>query len=105
LYASSRLCSAEVAVLELLPDCEIRDALMSLREELRTAVYYADVQGFSYKEIASITNATIGTVMSRLHRGRQQLRVALRAVATQRGIGSSRVRNEGRPTAPRLVAV
>jgi RNA polymerase sigma-70 factor, ECF subfamily len=92
-------------VLESLPDHEIKAALMTLREELRIAVYYADVEGFSYKEIASITNTTIGTVMSRLHRGRQQLRVALRTVANQRGFASAQPSDDRRQAATHLIAV
>jgi RNA polymerase sigma-70 factor, ECF subfamily len=71
------LRSAEVEALESLPDTEIRAALLSLREEFRMAVYYADVEGFSYAEIADIMNIPVGTVMSRLHRGRRQLRARL----------------------------
>jgi len=96
LVASNRLRSAEVDALESLPDDEIKAALMTLREESRIAVYYADVEGFSYKEIASITNTSIGTVMSRLHRGRQRLRVALRMVASQRGFASSQPSDNAR---------
>ena len=88
--ASGELRSAEVALMESLPDDEIKTALMTLREELRIAVYYADVEGFSYKEIARITDSPVGTVMSRLHRGRQRLRAALRSVANQRGIAATR---------------
>jgi RNA polymerase sigma-70 factor (ECF subfamily) len=84
--------SAEVAVLESLPDDEVRAALMTLGEDFRLAIYFADVEGFSYKEIADITNTTVGTVMSRLHRGRKRLREALSALANQRGITSSQPR-------------
>jgi RNA polymerase sigma factor (sigma-70 family) len=104
LLASNRLRSAEVDVLESLPDDEIRAALMSLREETRIAVYYADVEGFSYKEIANITNTSVGTVMSRLHRGRQRLRVALRMVASQRGMTSAETWGD-RLSATRPIAV
>jgi RNA polymerase sigma-70 factor (ECF subfamily) len=104
LRVSSRPCSAEVTALESLPDHEIKAALMTLREELRTAVYYADVEGFSYKEIAAITNSPISTVMSRLHRGRQRLRVALRTVANQRGFASAQTRDDRAATA-QLIAV
>jgi RNA polymerase sigma-70 factor (ECF subfamily) len=75
--ASTALRSAEVAVLEKLPDRDIVDALMSLPEAQRIAIFYADVEGFSYKAIADIMNTSVGTVMSRLHRGRQRLRAAL----------------------------
>jgi len=85
-HSSTRMSSAEVAALEFLPDNEIQAALLSLPEEIRMAVYYADVEGFSYKEIASVMNIPFGTVVSRLHRGRRRLRTALFALAMQRGL-------------------
>jgi RNA polymerase sigma-70 factor, ECF subfamily len=84
--APTGLRSAEVEVLEALPDLEIQAALLSLPEEFRMAVYYADVEGFSYAEIADIMNTPVGTVMSRLHRGRRQLCELLFAVAAGRGL-------------------
>ncbi|WP_297453130.1 sigma-70 family RNA polymerase sigma factor [uncultured Corynebacterium sp.] len=84
-HTSMGLRSAEVEALEKLPDEEIRDALMSLKEDYRMVVYYADVEGLPYKEIAEIMDTPIGTVMSRLHRGRKQLRDALHNVAVERG--------------------
>jgi RNA polymerase sigma-70 factor (ECF subfamily) len=66
--------SAEDRALEVLPDSELRTAFQSLPEQFRTAVYYADVAGYTFREIAELTGAPIGTVMSRLHRGRTQLR-------------------------------
>lgn len=85
---TSSLRSAELAVLESLPDKEIVDALMALRDEQRLTIYLADVEGFSYKEIACITDVSIGTVMSRLHRGRQRLRTVLLEVATRHGFAT-----------------
>jgi RNA polymerase sigma-70 factor, ECF subfamily len=76
--------AAEVAALESLPDEQVIAALMALPEEWRMAVYYADVEGFSHKEIATVLNLSVGTVTSRLHRGRRRLRADLFVMANQR---------------------
>lgn len=68
------LRSAEDQALEMLPDPYLRTAMMALPEQFRVAVYFADVAGYSYKEIAAMTDTRQGTVGSRLNRGRKQLR-------------------------------
>lgn len=75
--ARTALPSAEAEVLAAMPDGDVLDALKSLPEEFRTAVYLADVEGFSYAEIAEIMGTPSGTVMSRIHRGRKRLRELL----------------------------
>jgi RNA polymerase sigma-70 factor (ECF subfamily) len=89
-YLYDRLAAAEASaeseVLERIPDEDVRAALDALPEGFRMAVLLADVEGFSYREIAEIMGIPIGTVMSRLHRGRRALEKALWEKARERGI-------------------
>jgi RNA polymerase sigma-70 factor (ECF subfamily) len=84
-HTSSGLRSAEAEALDHLPDSDVKRALQDIPEEFRLAVYFADVEGFAYKEISDIMNTPIGTVMSRLHRGRRMLRDMLAEYAAERG--------------------
>ncbi len=86
-HDSIGLQSAEVEALKNLPDKQIADAMNSLSDDYRMVVYYADVEGLAYKEIAEVMDIPLGTVMSRLHRGRKQLRELLKDVAKEQGIG------------------
>ncbi|MCU1423824.1 MAG: sigma-70 family polymerase sigma factor [Microbacteriaceae bacterium] len=81
--------SAEVEAIDHLPDSAVKDALQSIPEDFRLAVYFADVEGFSYQEIADIMKTPVGTVMSRLHRGRRLLRGLLAEYASGRGIATT----------------
>jgi len=84
-HTSDQGKSAEDEVLEGIADLDIKNALAQMPEEFRMAVYLADVEGFSYKEIADIVGVPTGTVMSRLHRGRKLLRESLADYAKNRG--------------------
>jgi RNA polymerase sigma-70 factor, ECF subfamily len=85
-HTSTGLRSAEMEALDHLPDSDVKEALQKLPEDFRLAVYLADVEGFSYKEIAEIMETPIGTVMSRLHRGRRGLERLLADYARERGL-------------------
>ncbi|MFZ4894603.1 sigma-70 family RNA polymerase sigma factor [Plantibacter sp. Mn2098] len=77
--------SAEAEAIDHLPDSDVKNALQAIPEDFRLAVYLADVEGFAYQEIADIMKTPIGTVMSRLHRGRRLLRDLLADYAEERG--------------------
>jgi RNA polymerase sigma-70 factor, ECF subfamily len=89
LKVSSASGDPEAEFLNGLVDSEVKDALMELPEKFRQVVLL-DVEGFSYKEIAEMLDIPIGTVMSRLHRGRKFLQKRLLEVAQQRGIAAVR---------------
>lgn len=85
-HTSTGLRTAEVEALDRMPTTAVTEAMNALPADFRTAVYLADVEGFSYKEIADIMGTPIGTVMSRLNRGRQQLRTLLADYARENGL-------------------
>lgn len=87
--------SAEAEAIDRAPDSVVTTALNDLPEDFRIAVYLADVEGFSYQEIADIAEVPIGTVMSRLHRGRARLRKALGEYAAEQGVGIDRDTKKG----------
>ena len=84
-HMSSGLDSAETEALENMEDSDVRQALEKLPSDRQMIVYLADVEGFSYQEIAEIMNIPMGTVMSRLHRARRQLRSLLTDYARELG--------------------
>lgn len=85
-HTSTGLRSAEMDALDRMPHSAVTDAMNALAPDFRLAVYLADVEGFSYKEIAEIMGTPIGTVMSRLNRGRNQLRASLADFAREHGL-------------------
>ncbi|HZJ40215.1 MAG TPA: sigma-70 family RNA polymerase sigma factor [Demequina sp.] len=85
-HQSAGLASAEQLALDSIGDDDVRNALSELSGDFRMAVFLSDVEGFAYKEIAAIMGTPVGTVMSRLHRGRRMLREKLRDYAAERGI-------------------
>jgi RNA polymerase sigma-70 factor (ECF subfamily) len=86
LEAASMGRSAEDELMDWFTDAEVKEAMESLPEQFRLAVILADIEGFSYKEIADILDIPIGTVMSRLHRGRKSLQKQLYGFAAGRGL-------------------
>ncbi len=86
--------SAEAEAIDRMPASVVKDALQEVPEDFRLAVYLADVEGFAYQEIADIMKTPIGTVMSRLHRGRRMLRELLADYAAERGIATAAIRSK-----------
>ncbi|WP_396653366.1 sigma-70 family RNA polymerase sigma factor [Microbacterium esteraromaticum] len=90
---ATRSRSAEAEAIDRMPASAVKDALQEVPEDFRLAVYLADVEGFAYQEIADIMKTPIGTVMSRLHRGRRMLRELLADYAAERGIAAAEPRS------------
>ncbi len=86
--------SAEDSLMKMLPDDEVKQALEGLPDNFRLPVILADVEGFSYKEIAEMLDVPIGTVMSRLHRGRKGMQKALYEYARERGLAAAETNGE-----------
>ena len=87
--------SAEEEVLEHFTESDVKRAIETLPDQFRMAVLLADVEGFSYKEIAEILEVPIGTVMSRLHRGRKALQKALFDFGMERGLVAPVTESQG----------
>jgi RNA polymerase sigma-70 factor (ECF subfamily) len=99
---AARVVSAEEAALARMPDMRVREALLGLPHDQMVAVYLADAEGCRYAEIAELTGVPLGTVMSRLHRGRKKLRSRLEGHAGksrrgQRGSHRRRTATTGPP--------
>jgi RNA polymerase sigma-70 factor, ECF subfamily len=82
----------EAEVIDRIPEAAVKEAVESLPEQFRMAVLLADVEGFAYKEIAEILDVPIGTVMSRLHRGRKLLQKRLWEFAVEHGLAAEGAR-------------
>ncbi|MET9709972.1 sigma-70 family RNA polymerase sigma factor [Nocardiopsis alba] len=85
-HTSSGMRSAETEVLDHLPDSDIKQALARLPEEFQEVIYLVDIEGYAYKEVAARMGTPLGTVMSRLHRARRQLREMLADYGRERGM-------------------
>ncbi|MEV2278380.1 sigma-70 family RNA polymerase sigma factor [Nocardiopsis sp. NPDC049922] len=85
-HTSSGMRSAETEVLDHLPDSDIKLALARLPEEFQEVIYLVDIEGYAYKEVAARMGTPLGTVMSRLHRARRQLREMLADYGRERGM-------------------